>query len=88
MRAGLDGVVASAQEAAAIRHRLGKRPLIVCPGVRFGDSASRAGDQQRIATPCEALKQGASLLVVGRPITEAANPREAAKQILHDMEAR
>jgi orotidine-5'-phosphate decarboxylase len=84
-RAGLDGVVASPQEAAALRRRLGPGPLIVCPGIRPADG--QAADQQRIATPSQALAAGASCLVVGRPIVEAPDPRARARQILTDMDA-
>ena len=83
--AGCDGVVASAREAAALRRRFGRRLQIVCPGIRPARAAS--GDQERIATPREALTQGADRLVVGRPITTAANPRAAAQQMLTEMEA-
>lgn len=83
---GLDGVVASAQEAAGIRRKLGKDFVIVCPGIRPAE-ASR-GDQQRIATPRGALKAGADYLVVGRPITEAKDPAAAARSILKEMEGR
>ncbi len=83
--AGCDGVVASAQEAAALRRRFGRRLQIVCPGIRPARAA--IGDQERSTTPREALVQGADRLVVGRPITAAANPRTAAQQMLTEMEA-
>jgi len=82
-RAGLDGVVASAHEAAAIRRRLGSRLAIVCPGIR--PASADEGDQSRVATPAKALKAGASFLVVGRPITQANNPGRAAQAILEEM---
>lgn len=84
LAAGCDGVVASAQEARALRARFGRRIRIVCPGIRPPDAPR--GDQQRVATPEEALAAGADALVVGRPITESPAPREAAKAILRAME--
>lgn len=82
--AGCDGVVASAQEAAALRRRFGARLRIVCPGIRPAWAAR--GDQRRVATPAEALRAGADALVVGRPITAARDPRVTAQRILHEME--
>ena len=81
--AGLDGVVASPSEAKLIRESLGKDFLIVTPGVRPALAASH--DQKRIATPEEAIKDGADFIVVGRPITEAQNPAEAARAILEKI---
>jgi len=83
--AGMDGVVASPQEAAAIRKACGSDFLIVTPGIRPLDGEQ--GDQSRIATPSRALKDGADFLVVGRPILSASNPRQAALAILNEMEA-
>jgi orotidine-5'-phosphate decarboxylase len=77
--AGLDGVVASALEAQAIRLACGPKFLIVVPGIRPASTA--LNDQSRVATPSAAIRAGASYLVVGRPITEAADPREAARSI-------
>ena len=85
-RAGLDGVVASAHEASAIRRRMGRRFLIVCPGIRLTDH--RASDHLRVASPGEAMARGADFLVVGRPITEADDPRSMVQRILAEMEAR
>lgn len=81
--AGLDGVVASPREAAAIRQACGPEFLIVTPGVRPAGSA--VNDQSRVATPAGALKAGASHLVVGRPVTAAPDPRAAAAAILQEM---
>lgn len=82
--AGCDGVVASAQEAGILRKRLGGRLQIVCPGIR--PAGAVAGDQRRVSTPAGALKSGADFLVIGRPITEAAQPLAAVKAILKEME--
>lgn len=81
----LDGVVASAKEAAAIREACGENFLIVTPGIRPAGGA--ADDQKRILTPADALAAGSSHLVVGRPITKAADPAEACRSILADMAA-
>jgi orotidine-5'-phosphate decarboxylase len=81
--AGLDGVVASAHEVEAIRRACGSRFLIVVPGVR--PPASNANDQLRVATPADAVRAGADYLVVGRPITGAANPRRAALAITEEI---
>jgi len=77
---GCHGVVASAQEAATLRAELGDDFLIVTPGVR--PAGSGHGDQARVATPSEAIASGASYIVVGRPITEAADPAAEAREIL------
>ncbi|MGB9404681.1 MAG: orotidine-5'-phosphate decarboxylase [Candidatus Acidiferrales bacterium] len=81
--AGLDGVVASAHEVRAIRRACGPKFLIVVPGIRPTDSATN--DQSRVATPADAIRAGASYLVVGRPITGAENPREAASHIVQEI---
>lgn len=81
--ASLDGVVASPSEAALIRKACGKDFIIVTPGVR--PSWSEALDQRRIATPKDAIAGGADYIVVGRPITGAADPSEAADRILKEM---
>ena len=78
--AGMDGVIASGQEAASIRAATGKEFLIVTPGIRL--PGSDAGDQTRITTPEDALRAGANHLVVGRPITAAADPKRAAETVL------
>ena len=82
--AGLDGVVASPQEAEAIRAACGEDFLIVTPGVR--PAGTSADDQSRIATPRAALMAGASHLVIGRPIRAADDPKAAAEAILKEME--
>jgi orotidine-5'-phosphate decarboxylase len=82
---GLDGVVASAHEIRAIRAACGPKFLIVVPGVRPANSS--ANDQSRVATPAEAIQWGADYLVVGRPITSAPDPREAALSIAAEMAA-
>lgn len=82
---GLDGVVASAWEAAAIRRRVGKQFVIICPGIRL--LGVQASDQKRIASPQEAIARGADFLVVGRPVTEAKDPRRMVQRILTEMEA-
>ena len=80
---GLDGVVASGQEARAIRDACGPKFLIVVPGVR--PAGGTANDQSRVTTPTQAIEAGADYLVVGRPITEAENPRAAALAIARDI---
>jgi len=80
---GLDGVVASSQETEMLRREMGKNFVIVTPGIR--PAGADAGDQQRIATPANALAWGSSYLVIGRPIVQAKNPREAAECILEEM---
>jgi orotidine-5'-phosphate decarboxylase len=84
IEAGADGLVCSAEESASLRAKLGQKPLLVTPGIR--PTGSAIGDQKRIATPAGALQSGASYLVVGRPITQAADPRQAAKAILAEMQ--
>jgi len=82
---GLDGVVASAREAMAIRAECGPDFLVVTPGIRPAGAA--AGDQKRVLAPADALRAGASHLVVGRPVTRAADPLSACRDILSEMAA-
>ena len=86
--AGFDGVIASGQEAGRVRDAVGSNFLIVTPGIRL--TGSSTDDQQRITTPDNAIKAGASHIVVGRPITQADDPRLAAKTFvnhIHEAEA-
>jgi orotidine-5'-phosphate decarboxylase len=83
VESGCDGVVASPREAAMARGIGGPEFLVVTPGVRPHGAA--LNDQVRVATPAEALRQGASHLVVARPIVRAADPRAAALRILDEM---
>jgi orotidine-5'-phosphate decarboxylase len=83
LEAGIRGFVCSPQEVAALRSITGSDSVLVVPGIR--PAGAVLGDQKRVATPAEALRQGASYLVVGRPIAQAAEPAEAARQILDEM---
>jgi len=84
MEAGADGVIASPQEAALIRALPEARgKLIVTPGVR--PAGADLGDQKRVATPAQAIRDGADHIVVGRPINKAADPRAAAQAILAEL---
>jgi len=82
---GCRGVVASPQEARKLREMLGPGFTIVTPGVR--PAGSDPGDQARTATPADAIRNGATYVVVGRPITEAKDPARAARAILRQIEA-
>ena len=83
-QSGLDGVVASPQETAAIRAACGPDFQIVTPGIRPADQQGK-DDQARTLTPTEAMKAGSTYLVIGRPITGAPDPREAAKQLFASL---
>ena len=82
---GLDGLVASASEAATLRAARGKNFLLVTPGIR--PAGAGIGDQKRVATPGQAIRDGADYLVVGRPVTEAPDPRAAAEAIVAEIAA-
>jgi orotidine-5'-phosphate decarboxylase len=82
---GFDGVVASGHEAATIRRVVGDHFLIVTPGIRPAGGA--AGDQARVMTPSAAIAAGATHLVIGRPISEAADPAAAASQVVAEIAA-
>jgi len=85
--AGLDGVVASPQETAAIRAACGPDFAIVTPGIRGAAAGSARDDQSRTMGPAEAVRAGASYIVVGRPIIAAASPRSAAEAIVEELNA-
>jgi orotidine-5'-phosphate decarboxylase len=85
--AGLDGVVASPQETAAIRSACGPDFAIVTPGIRGKSAGTEKNDQARTMGPAEAVKAGSSYLVVGRPIIAASDPRSAAQGIADEMKA-
>jgi orotidine-5'-phosphate decarboxylase len=84
IRAGCGGIVASAQEATRLRQALGTAFTLVTPGIR--PAGGVAADQARVVTPQAAIRAGADYLVVGRPITAAGNPAEAARAILQQIE--
>lgn len=81
--AGLDGVVCSAMEVLPLREAFGPAPLLVTPGIRPAGDA--VGDQVRVATPASAIAQGSSYLVLGRPITRAADPLAKLRQVLDEI---
>jgi orotidine-5'-phosphate decarboxylase len=83
IQSGCGGVVSSVQEAALLRKELGGGFAIVTPGIRSAGSA--IGDQARVATPAEAIAVGATHIVVGRPITGAADPGSAAREVVAEM---
>jgi orotidine-5'-phosphate decarboxylase len=80
---GVDGIVCAAPEAAAVRGLVGPDRVIVTPGIR--PAGSDGGDQKRIVTPAAAIRAGADHLVVGRPITGAADPRAAAEAVVQEI---
>src|SRR6476469_9926561 len=80
---GIDGLVCSAEEVAALRDIAGAGMVLVTPGIR--PAGSDVGDQKRIVTPARAIKAGADYLVVGRPVLEAADPKESAEAIVAEI---
>jgi len=84
-KAGVDGVVCSALDAARVRRILGPGPLVVTPGVR--SRAAAAGDQKRVATPEDAIRDGADYVVIGRQVTRAADPAGEARRIFEEIQA-
>jgi orotidine-5'-phosphate decarboxylase len=85
MEVGMDGIVASPLEAAAVRRIIGRDKVLVTPGVRSAGAAK--GDQKRTATPLEAVRDGADYLVIGRQITRAADPADEASRIFDEIGA-
>src|SRR5580698_5061710 len=85
MELGMDGIVASPLEAKAVRSIIGPKKVLVTPGVRSAGAAK--GDQKRVATPLEAVRDGADYLVIGRQITRAANPADEASRVLDEIGA-
>jgi orotidine-5'-phosphate decarboxylase len=81
---GINGMVCSPEEVATLRKETGPNTLLVIPGIRPTGTAPE--DQKRIATPAHAIAQGASMLVVGRPITRAQDPAQAAQAILQEID--
>jgi orotidine-5'-phosphate decarboxylase len=81
--AGVDGLVCSPHEVEAVRALVGPSMSLVVPGIR--PAWAEAGDQKRIMTPRQAIERGADMLVIGRPITEAADPAEAARKIATEL---
>jgi len=84
-KAGIGGFVASAHECVSLREAFGAEAFIVTPGIRPAGAAS--GDQRRVMTPADAIRAGADLLVIGRPIRDAADPTAAASAIAAEVEA-
>ena len=84
--AGLDGVVSSPHEIASIREACGSDFIIVTPGIRGAAAGTEKNDQMRTMGPAEAIRAGASYLVVGRPIIAASDPRAAAEKIVRELE--
>jgi orotidine-5'-phosphate decarboxylase len=83
IEAGIDGIVASPLEAKAVRALAGPKAILVTPGVRSAGSGK--GDQKRVATPAEAMRDGANYLVIGRQVTRAPDPVQQVEQILAEI---
>ncbi len=84
-QAGADGIVCSPREVARVRRALGPGPVLVTPGVRSAGAA--AADQKRVATPAEAIRDGADFLVIGRQVTRSPDPRSEVGRILEEIAA-
>jgi len=85
MEAGMDGLVCSPLDAAAVRAQAGPQAILVTPGVRSGGASK--GDQKRVATPADAIRDGADYVVMGRQITRAADPAAEAARVAQEMAA-
>ncbi|RFC69258.1 MULTISPECIES: orotidine-5'-phosphate decarboxylase [Mesorhizobium] len=85
LQAGMGGVVCSADEASAVRRIVGPKLAVVTPGIR--PAGAERGDQKRVVTPAEAVRRGASHLVVARPIVETVDRKAAARAIIAEMES-
>ncbi len=85
VEADADGIVCSPREVARVRRAVGRKTVLVTPGVRSAGAA--AGDQKRVATPAEAVRDGADYLVIGRQVTRAADPKAAVTKILEEIAA-
>jgi len=83
MKAGMDGLVCSPLDAAAVRAQAGAQAILVTPGVRSGGASK--GDQKRVATPAEAIRDGADYVVMGRQITRAADPAAEAARVAEEI---
>jgi orotidine-5'-phosphate decarboxylase len=83
---GIAGLVCSPEEVAAVRQAMGPSARLVVPGIRPAGLAA-SDDQRRVATPAQAIARGASMLVVGRPVTQAADPAQAAAAILAEIKS-
>ena len=83
VEAGADGVVCAPTDVAAVRQALGPKPLLVVPGIRPAGAAP--GDQKRVGTPADAVRAGASILVIGRPLRDAPDPAAAADSIAAEL---
>ncbi len=86
VEAGIDGLILSAEEVEAMRRRVGSKLRLITPGIR--PAGADKGDQKRTMTPAGAIAAGADYLVIGRPITQAPDPRAAAEAILAEMATR
>lgn len=84
LKHGSDGLICSGDSVAMVREHVGEDPIIVCPGIR--PPGADHDDQKRVATPAEAIKNGADYLVVGRPIRNARDPRAMAERILDEID--